>query len=155
MKHGCYDYKAIAKEFPEFTKTTVKNMVLKMIQKSKSTSTNNDSNKITGWKNTKLYSNQNMMITKALKFMSLFEKHPSPDECAGCDFSALYNFLSNATLGRHVLHSSTMTHETLWNVIQRISNDDLIYDEKKCRQYIRHDVNKLLRKKQKKKSNKL
>lgn len=86
MKHGCSDYKAIAEEFPEFTKTAVKNMILLMIKKSKAAVTNQDSHTLTSWKNTELYSEKNPMITKALKYIALFEKHPSPDECAGCDF---------------------------------------------------------------------
>ncbi|KAF7993272.1 hypothetical protein HCN44_006332 [Aphidius gifuensis] len=153
MKHGCSDYKAVAKEFPEFTKTAVKNMILLMIKKSKATVTNEDSHTLTGWKNTELYSEKKPMITKALKYISLFEKHPSPDECADCDFRALYGFLSNATLGRQILHSSAMTHETLWHVVESVSKEVHSLNDKEIRQYVIHDVEKISKDKNLQKTN--
>ncbi|KAF7990149.1 hypothetical protein HCN44_009884 [Aphidius gifuensis] len=141
MKHGCSNYKAIAKEFSEFTKTTVKNMILLMIKKAE---TEQYSYSIRDWKNVKLYSNKKPIITKALKYISLFEKHPSTDKCAGCDFQALYNCLSNATVGRQVLQSSAMTHETLWHVVDSVKREVLsIENQIEIDQYVSLDIDKI------------
>lgn len=86
-RHGCKNISGIANEFPEFTKTNVKLMIAKMVKVSKTKVFDADKIKLlTGWQNTTLYTNKKPMITKAFKYISMFERQPVPDDCADCDF---------------------------------------------------------------------
>ncbi|XP_034950194.1 uncharacterized protein [Chelonus insularis] len=122
QKYGYTDIDNIAKEFPHKTKAAVRAMINKLYaiaQKSNTT----QSDHIDAWLESEYFSNTNTMIPEALRFISLFEDHPPPEDSAGCDFKALYDLLHRATLGQPFINSTPMTLETIFYILKQITEE--------------------------------
>lgn len=90
-KYGYEDLENIYKEFPCKTEGAVKMKINKLHRSAERCNLKKKESQLDAWIDSGLFSDTDDSIPLALKFISLFEKHPSPYDSAGCDFRYLSN----------------------------------------------------------------
>ena len=84
-KYGHKDIENIWSMLPHKTKGSLRIMINKLMRKAK-LMFNEHAETLDTWFNSGLFADQTYPIPEVLKFIALFEKHPTVEESAGFDF---------------------------------------------------------------------
>ncbi|XP_015125063.1 uncharacterized protein LOC107046854 [Diachasma alloeum] len=144
-KYGYKDIDKICKDVPNKTKGAVRTFISKLNKEARASSYLRERH-VAHWVHTGSIQAPDTVVSQALKFISLFEEHPQPDECAGCDFRALYAVLSKVTLGHPPVDISRMTHETISYVMAKVIHEVWPYHQPEITEYIENMEQKKTRK---------
>ncbi|KAK0079379.1 hypothetical protein PV325_001340 [Microctonus aethiopoides] len=119
-KFGYTDIQNISNELPSKSKPALRIMINKLRLAAKKC-TSGKENQIDMWLDSGLFNEHDTVIPQILKFISIFENHPSLDKSPGCNFKVIYDILSQATLGIVPADTSQNECEIISYILNEIS----------------------------------
>ncbi|XP_011299527.1 uncharacterized protein [Fopius arisanus] len=133
QKYGYKDIDKICGELPNKTKGSVRTLINRLNKEAQESTRLNESH-ADYWLRSGKIEDSDLPISQALKFIAMFEKHPPPQECAGCDFRyknlfiTLSNFLHYyKSLSRDSRHNCFFFEFLEWLQWFKISNHIYYY----------------------------
>ncbi|XP_046733710.1 uncharacterized protein LOC124403979 [Diprion similis] len=118
-KYGHKDVPSIAKLVPSKSPIAVKTMILNTMMAARRSTKPGRKPPINMWLERTSLDDTNSLIPQALKFISLFERHPAAENCGGCDLRAAYDFVSRMTRNQPTAELSTNTRRIIFKAISK------------------------------------
>lgn len=85
QKHGHMDIKKLSEALPHKSPKAIKNMIVSTMTAARRSTKTGQTPPIDMWLEQASSDETNALIPQALLFISLFERHPPPELCDGCD----------------------------------------------------------------------
>lgn len=118
-KHGHTDIKSLAKILPNKSPAAIKAMITSLMLAARRSTKENKIPPIDMWLAQSSIDETNSLIPQALSFISMFERHPRPEECGGCDLRAAYDYIYRMTEGHPMVAMPTKTRRIVYRVISK------------------------------------
>ncbi|KAK0180735.1 hypothetical protein PV327_003089 [Microctonus hyperodae] len=120
-KFGYTDIQNISNELPSKSKSALRIMINKLRLAAKKCTSRRES-QIDLWLESGLFDEDDTVIPQILKFISIFENHPSFNENPGCNFKVIYDILSQATRGVLPDDTSQLECEIISYILNEITH---------------------------------
>ncbi|XP_043269632.1 uncharacterized protein [Venturia canescens] len=122
-QYGHTDITGIAAMMNNKSPTSIKLIIHKIMQKARVKSSSLPCTTLETWLNSGMFDDTSSPIAQAFKLISMFEKHPPPEESNGFDFGQVYDYLHRIILGNPRMEISEETLLKLKSLMDEVHNE--------------------------------